>query len=233
MLTPQADTAEASARADLHSPATRLARGLARSRAGLVSDALADLDGLRADAWDRLTDRDRAALLATSAECRLARGEMALALHLGDGLAPLLDRPGRAGATAHHGRGTLAAAAGDADRAAAHFARAGRLVAGGTEDPAALPWRTAAAVAAVRLGRRAEAAALAREHLALAQAAHSPYAVALGLRAVATVEAHGNRTTLLREARAVLAGTPAAHLAAQVDTDLAGLLLLSGDRSAA
>jgi DNA-binding NarL/FixJ family response regulator len=70
--------------------------------------------------------------------------------------------------------------------------------------------------------------ALAREHLALAWEAAAPYATALGLRALATVDVHVDRTSTLREARAVLAGTPAARLGAQLDTDLAGLLLLSG-----
>ncbi|MGB0101587.1 MAG: LuxR C-terminal-related transcriptional regulator, partial [Nocardioides sp.] len=75
---------------------------------------------------------------------------------------------------------------------------------------------------------RPEAVALAREHLSRARAARSPYAVALGLRTVATVDMHIDGVRTLREARAALFVTPAARLAAQIDTDLAGLLLLSG-----
>ena len=104
---------------------------------------------------------------------------------------------------------------------------------GSADDPDLLPWRAAAALAAVRLGHRAEGTGLAREHLTLARAAGSAYAIAIGLRTLATVDAHTDRTALLRESLATLDGVPAARLAAQIQTDLAGLLLLSGDTSAA
>jgi DNA-binding CsgD family transcriptional regulator len=227
MLTPRATIAEASARDDLRSLRPLLARGFSRARAGLVSESLEDLAAVRSHV-DDLTDLERAALLTTEIDCRLARGELELAMSLGDEFGRLLDLPGIVGGTAHYGRGEIAAAAADAELAAGHFARAGRLIADGHDDPNVLPWRTAAALAAVRLGRRPEAAVLAREHLVLARAANAPYAVAVGLRALATVDAHGEPTSLLREASASLAGFPAARLAAQLDTDLAGLLLLSG-----
>jgi DNA-binding NarL/FixJ family response regulator len=227
MLTPRATIAEASARDDLHSPRPLLARGFSRARAGLVSDSLDDLARVRPH-LDDLTDLERAAFLTTGIDCRLARGELELAMSLGDELGALLDLPGLTGAAAHYGRGEVAAAAGDPELAAGHFARAGRLTADVTDDPGLLPWRIGAALAAVRQGRRSEAAVLAREHLAVARAANAPYAVALGLRALATVDAHGEPARLLREARATLAGTAAARLVAQIDTDLAGLLLLSG-----
>ena len=59
--------------------------------------------------------------------------------------------------------------------------------------PDLIPWRTAAALAAVRLGHRVEGTALAREHLALAGTAGAPYPIALGLRTLATVDAHTDR----------------------------------------
>jgi DNA-binding CsgD family transcriptional regulator len=227
MLTPQATIAEASARDDLPSLRPLLGRGFVRARAGLVTESLEDLATVRPHLHE-LTDLEQTALLTTEIDCRLARGELRLAVPLGDELGPFLELPGVVGGAAHYGRGEVAAASGDADRAAGHFARTGRLIAGADDDPNVLPWRTAAALAAVRLGRRAEATALVREHLVLARAANAPYAVALGLRALATVDAHGDPTSLLRDARATLDGVAAARLVAQLDTDLAGLLLLSG-----
>src|SRR3954451_14806094 len=128
MLTTEAGTAEASARDDL---LTLLTRGFVRSRAGLVAGALADLERVRAEAWPELGDLDRAALLTTALDCRLARGEVAAAMDLGSALEPLLACPGLVGATAHFGRAELAAATGDADLAADHFNRCGGLLADG------------------------------------------------------------------------------------------------------
>jgi ATP/maltotriose-dependent transcriptional regulator MalT len=232
MLMPLATVAEAPARDDLHHLRTLLARASARARAGLLTDSLADVAEVHTRAASGLTDLEQATLLTTGIDVRLARGELELALSLGDELEPLLEVPGLAGALAHVGRGELAAATGAAELAAGHFARAGVLAAD-ADDPERLPWRAAAALAAVRLGQRVEAAALAREHLVRARSAGSPYAVALGLRALATVDAHGDPTSLVREARATVQQIPAARLAAQLDTDLAGLLLLSGRPEAA
>lgn len=225
MLTPQADLAEASARDDLQTPRTFLARGCLRARAGRITAALADLDAARRH-WARLRDLERAALLTTSIDCRLARGELSSAMTDGEALDALLEAPGLTGATAHYGRGELSAATGDSEAAAGHYEAVGRLL--DVEDVDLVPWRASAALTAVRVGRRAEAAVLAREHLALAREAHAPFATALGLRTLATVDPQVGGVTTLREARATLAASPAARLAAQIDTDLAGLLLLSG-----
>lgn len=193
-----------------------------------MTAALEDLDGVRAEESSSLTDLDLATLLAMSSECRIARGDLDAAEELDGLLGPLLDAPGLPGATAHQARGELAVVLGDIERAAAAFARAARLLADETDRLAPMvPWRASAALVAVRRGRSAEAAGLAEEHLALARADGSAYDVALGLRTLATVGAHARRTSRLREARAVLTDVPAARLAAQVDTDLAGLLLLS------
>lgn len=227
----RADLAEASAgdHLDVLSGARPQARrAYARARAGRIGDALADLDQLRSDAWVELDDLDRVAVLTTALDCRLARGELSPAMTLGEALGAYLDRPGLTGATAHFGRGELSAAVGDADLASGHFARAGRLLSPRLDDPELLPWRIGAALSAVRLGHRHEGAALAREHVAVARDADAPYAIALGLRALATVDARSDRIALLREAHDLLAGVTAARLAAQIDTDLAGLLLLTG-----
>src|SRR4051794_26159016 len=132
MLMPQADLAEAAARDDLHTSHALVARGCSRARAGQVTAALADLDDARQD-WDAMSDLDRAVLLATSIECRLARGELTPALADGEAIGVLLDGPGRAAARAHFACGELSAAFGEPDAAAGHYARAGRVL--GTEDP--------------------------------------------------------------------------------------------------
>ena len=93
-----------------------------------------------------------------------------------------------------------------------------------------VPWRVGAALSAVRLGRRAEAAALAREQHELA--AGSPAGTALALRTRAATEAGGDREALLRRAVETLAPLRYGRLAAQVEADLAGLLLLAGDADA-
>ncbi len=123
MLTSQAT----SARDVLRFTRSSLARGLTSARSGQITLALTDLDGVRADPDAVLSDLDRAALLTTSIDCRLARGELSEALALGEQLGCLLDDPGPAGATAHHGRGELSAATGESDLAAAHFSRIARL----------------------------------------------------------------------------------------------------------
>lgn len=226
MPVPQADPVGAPARADVPAPDALVARGWSRARAGEVTRALADLDGARRS-WADLDDLARAALLATAIDCRLARGEIGAAMDDGDALEPLLDRPGLPGAAAHFARGELRSALGDAEVAADHHRRAGQLAVG-CDDPDLLPWRTAAALSAVRLGRGSEAVRLAREHVALARSTKAPYATALGLRTLAIVDVRLDQDRTLREARSVLATVPAARLAAQLDTDLAGVLMLTG-----
>jgi DNA-binding NarL/FixJ family response regulator len=107
------------------------------------------------------------------------------------------------------------------------------LLEGSVDDPDVLPWRTAAALASVRLGHRSQATDLARQHLTLAGIAGAPYPIALGLRTLATVDAHTDRASLLRQALDEVDGVPAGRLVAQIGTDLAGLLLLSSDATGA
>ena len=153
---------------------------------------------------------------------------------LGERLDPLLDAPGidrrdRPLRPRRAGRG--APARPSAPPATSSAAAGCSSTTDDRDDPDLLPWRPAAALAEVRLGHRAQGAALARAHLALSRLAEAPYAVALGLRALAIVDPRGDGIALLREARAVLADVPAARLAAQIETDLAGQLLLTGGPS--
>jgi len=226
MLTPQAVTVEASARDDLHNLHALVARARAEARAGRIADAVADLDQALHSRAD-LAEPDLATALSIGVDCRLARGELAHAMALADQLVPLQDAPGLTGATAHFGRGELAAATGDGEHAAGHFVRAGSLLV--DDDPDLLPWRASAALAEVRLGRRTQGAALARAHLAQSRLAEAPYAVGIGLRALAIFDPRGDGVALLREARTVVAELPAERLTAQIETDLAGQLLLAAD----
>lgn len=205
------------------------------ARAGRIVEAMTSLSALQpanaagADsglAETTLTDADQALLIATALDCRLARGDLAEAMVLGDALQPYLDLDGLAAAIAHHARGELSSVLGDPDLAITHFTTTGDKLTGSPEQPESMPWRAGAALAMVRAGRRREGSALAHEHLQVARDSGSPYALALALRTVATTDTGAKQFELLVAAREALAGISADRLAAQIDTDLAGLLLL-------
>jgi ATP/maltotriose-dependent transcriptional regulator MalT len=208
-------------------------RGAQLLREGRVSAALAELDALRGSGVVRADGAAAVPVCAALLDCRLARGELAEALVLGAELAASAHLPGAAGGLVHHACGELSAALGEHEQAAEHFRTAGERMGADDDDPELAPWRAGAALAAVRLGRRPEAAALAHEHLEVARAHGTAYAVAQALRTLASTDARGDRILLLRRARAELATVTAARLAAQIDTDLAGLLLLTAAPGAA
>ena len=214
--------------------ADRLDRASEHLRSGRLSEALATLTLLRdhadpllgpADDLDPLT---RARLLAGLMECRLARGDLGEAMRIADELTPLLELGGAAAVLAHHTLGEHDAALGKPESALAHYLAAGDLAAALDDhelDPDEVPWRVGAVVAMAHSGSR-DAARLAEESHQEALRSGSPYAVAQALRAKATADADGRRLELLRQARAVLRDVEAARLAAQIDTDIAGLLIL-------
>lgn len=201
----------------------------ARVRAGSLSAGLEELLALHAThgpaSAEPLPDVELATLLGALIDCRLARGDLATAMTHAEELTPLLRGTGLAAALAHLAQGEVAAALGDAESAVAHFTRAGTLAPDAGVDR--VPWRAGAALAHLRNGDPRTAAVLAREHVELARRSGSPYAMAGALRALAAVDPGPDRVQHLLRARAVLAGTTAERLAAQIDTDLAGLLLLS------
>jgi ATP/maltotriose-dependent transcriptional regulator MalT len=200
---------------------TALESAIERVRAGQLTEGMEELLALQPLDLDEV---DRARLLGTLVDCRLARGDLANALTLGDELSGLLEGAGLAAALAHQAKGELAAALGDPEAAVSHFLQAGELAPDAPVE--LLPWRTGAALALLRDGKAREAAALANEHVELAQRSGSPYAMAGALRTLAAVDPGPHRVQHLLRARAVLAGTTAERLSAQIDTDLAGLLLL-------
>ena len=189
---------------------------------------------------------DRVLATACTIEARLARGELAVAMRAGRdlqaelelGADPAIDpaidpitgpADDPVAAVAHHSCGELAAALGDTEEALAHQLRSGRLLAGTRRTPHGphlLPWRGSAALALVRLGRGREGLRLAAEWADVAAASESSIARAHALRTLAVVGPGHDRTERLHEARALLGEHSAARLAAQIDTDLAALLLL-------
>ena len=204
----------------------RLQESHALIRRGRLVEALAALTELRDSAAFEPTTEAYAVLLTQTMECRLARGDVAIALALSRELEQFLDAPGASGVLAHFARSELATAVGEPDRAMEHLAVVARLLGEPGLDDRLIPWRAAAALAAVRSGARRDAVAFAREHLARAQAQDAPYETAQGLRALAAADARLDRIATLRAAREALAPIEAHRLAAQIDTDLAGLLLL-------
>lgn len=186
-------------------------------RRGHIADALAALD---------TEDEPCLTTLTLALECRLARGEVELALGLGERVAAYA-AVGPDGGRAATALGELAAATGRDEAAVDHFLRAGELLAGPSDDPVELPWRAGAALSLIRLGRSEEAQQLAHQHLALGHARRSAYAVASALRTIAAVAPGGRREEQLRRARG-LVEEGHLRLAATIDTDLAGLLTLMG-----
>ncbi len=200
-----------------------------RVQAGAIREGLAGLTALRDDPDLAFCPADEVLAVATLIDCRLARGDLSEALSLADRLSAHLDTPGLAGALAHHAKGDLAWALGEQEAALDHFSTAGERAPGAA--PALLPWRAGAALALVRLGQGPQAAALAHEHHTHARASGSDIAIAQALRTLASTDVGGDRMQHLRAARAALSHTRAERLAAQIDTDLAGMLLLWPDHT--
>ncbi|GAA4668967.1 helix-turn-helix transcriptional regulator [Nocardioides nanhaiensis] len=212
----------------------QLAGMLARS--GQVGEALAVLEALRSSQGP-IDPLEHARLLALLVDCRLARGDLGDALELREEL-PALCRPEQAAAVAalaEHALGEIELALGAPEAALAHFRRAGDREAELSPEhrlaPDDLPWRVGAVLALVRGGGR-DADHLAGAQLVAATTSGSAHAVAQALRTLATTDGGGRRLVLLREAQEALAGVPAARLAAQIATDVAGVLLLQGDPAA-
>ncbi|MEO9322577.1 LuxR C-terminal-related transcriptional regulator [Nocardioides sp. C4-1] len=199
---------------DLEAPDdTRLDEARVLVRRGRIEAAVAELRQLHAVHPEHV---DAAALLL---ECHLAQGDLGAALTLGT----LLEHADTA--AAHHARAELASAIGEPELAVERFLAAGRAHDVHGLD---LAWRAGAALALIRIGRRAEALELARDQHALALATGSPDDVALALRVLATADP-GTGVARLREGLALLTETDGPdRLRAQLQTDLAGLLVLGG-----
>lgn len=164
-------------------------------------------------------------------ECHLARGEMRRAKAVAEQLS---DKP--PSSPGHERRSALAlarlaAADGHDDEALHHLDRVAE-VSDPDDDPVDSPWRAEASLSLIRLGRRREAVELAEQHLALATASGSAYATASAIRTAAAVCVSSDRREQLREAHGLVAGSYL-RLAAQLATDLAGLIALTAQGASA
>jgi len=155
-------------------------------------------------------------LLALMLECRLARGELNLALSLGARLRPELE--GVEAEVAAMALAQLALAAGSADEALELFDRAAKV--------RSHPDR---ALALARTGHQRQAEEAATALVQAARESGDVYDLASALRVLAFVTSGGNRLELLAEAADLLSAIPAQRLAMQIATDRAGLLILTGD----
>lgn len=206
------------------------------TRSGQVGEALAVLEALRSSQRP-IAPLDHARLLSVLVDCRLARGDLGDALELREELPALCraDQGAAVAALAEHALGEIELALGAPEAALTHFRRSGAHEAALPPEhrlaPDELPWRVGAVLALVRAGGR-DADHLALAQLEAATASGSAHAVAQALRTLATTDGGGRRLALLREAQEALTGVPAARLAAQIETDVAGVLLLQGDATA-
>jgi DNA-binding CsgD family transcriptional regulator len=103
----------------------------------------------------------------------------------------------------------------------------------GSENPAFVPWRSAAALSLASLGRHREARELTADELRRAQAFGAPRAIGIALHAQALVGPPAERLEGLAAAGAVLARSPARLEHARVLVDLGATFRAAGQRSAA
>ena len=143
--------------------------------------------------------------------------------------------PGHAGALLLEARGHLALACGQEAEALASLEAAGALATVGhqTAPPTMLPWRSAAALAAARLGQRERAAALAAAELAQARRISACRTLGVALRAAGLITGGRAGLELLTEAVAVLECSPAGLERARAMTDLGAAYRRAGQLPAA
>jgi DNA-binding CsgD family transcriptional regulator len=103
----------------------------------------------------------------------------------------------------------------------------------GGENPAFIPWRSAAALSLAELGRRDEARELAADEVRRAESFGAPRAIGIALRAQALVGPGAQRAKTLAAALEVLAGSAARLEHARVLVDLGATLRAAGQRTAA
>ena len=126
-------------------------------------------------------------------------------------------------------RGRLAACRGEDAAAMDAYLGAGRYHAAlGIVNPAVLPWRSEAAMAAHRLGRADQAHALVDEELAIAERFGGPRPIAVARRAAGLLARGEEAVELLRSADRTLAGCGAGVERARALRDLGGAIRRAG-----
>jgi DNA-binding CsgD family transcriptional regulator len=127
-------------------------------------------------------------------------------------------------------RGRMLTARGDDHEALEAFLAAGRHCAAWPyRNPAALAWRSGAALASAAMGDGERARDLAMEEVTLARVWGAPRALGMALRAAGRVTAGAAGRTLLEEAVRVLRGSPARLELARALVDLGVVVRRQGD----
>jgi DNA-binding CsgD family transcriptional regulator/tetratricopeptide (TPR) repeat protein len=103
----------------------------------------------------------------------------------------------------------------------------------GGENPAVVPWRSAAALSLAELDRHGEARTLATDEVRRAQSFGAPREIGVALRAHALVGPPAERRKRLEDALAVLESSPARLEHARVLLDLGATIRATGQRTAA
>ncbi len=129
-------------------------------------------------------------------------------------------------------RGWLRLGTGRADDAAGEFREAGRLMAAARHDfPGFWPWRVGSVAALLALGRREEAAALAREHLELTQRFGAAGPTGIALRTLGLAERGTAQLELLAAACDELDRSPALLERAKAQLEYGAALRRAGHRA--
>ena len=128
-------------------------------------------------------------------------------------------------------RGRLRHLRGDADGALSELLESGRVMESlGVHNPAVLPWRSRAAIAAAAAGDSRQAMSLAGEEVSLARTFGAPRPLGVALRASALVGPAGDRLERLRDAAACLERSSGALDRARALIDLGSELRRNGKR---
>ncbi len=206
-------------------------RSFASLRAGALRDAIRDAGAALAAANDHGWRFGQASARLTLTEAALERGDLAGAEALQTEMHAAVESEQEVKGWMDHMRHTRALwrlVAGDERLALRELLEIGRL-----HDewlvscPSELPWRSNAALAALACGEREVAIALAVEEVKLARAFGAPRALGVALRVNGLVIAGAEGLEFLREAVAVLAGSPARLEHARALTDFGAALLAS------
>src|SRR4051794_2476999 len=210
-------------------------RALIALRRGELTEAQADAQTAIELAPDLLGARFLVLAVSAAVLAGLERDESP------DSLRRLIDRTGvrydtefTSSSQLRYASGVLRAAAGNHEAAIEELRGCGRAhpVFGG-ENPAMLPWRSAAALSLAELGRHGEARSLAADEVRRARSFGAARAVGVALRAEALVAPRAERSERLGSALAVLAPSPARLEHARVLLDIGATFRAAGQRTAA
>ncbi|WP_434444371.1 ATP-binding protein [Lentzea sp. E54] len=222
----------------LMSPLSRAMRSQINRQRGLIVEAVSDARIAVAACQDSYTRPQHCLVVFTTEvliRALIDRGDLREARDLFEpiGLVSPLPRSWQHTFLLHT-RGILRLQLGDVDGALTDQLECGaRLSSWGVSNPAFLPWRSYAALAQLRLGRRQEALDLVLEELELARRWTSPSSIARALLSVGLVTGGPAAIPWLQEAEEILRNSPARSLRCQVLVELGAARWKHGHREAA